>query len=72
MKILCEKDGKRSFSRTMGAVITVCVLAVYLAAAIAGNWETVRAMTLELLGLAAVLYGVNKWGAARNGTPPTA
>ena len=62
MNPLQEKDGKASFSRVTGFVIILVLLAVYLAAAVNMNWETVRAMTADLSLLAAGLYGFNKLG----------
>ena len=65
-----EKDGKASFSRLLGAACILAVIAVYLFAAAATNWETVRSMTLEVAGLGAALYGINRFSGAmekRNG-----
>lgn len=69
-----EKDGKASFSRLLGAACIFAVIAVYLFAAVAMNWETVRSMTLEVAGLGAALYGINRFSGALekkvNGSPP--
>ena len=58
-----ETDGKVSFSRVMGAVIIAVVLTVYVRAAWSGEWETIRALSIDLMLLAGALYGLNKWKA---------
>ena len=64
MDILKEESGKQSYSRILGAACIITVLAVYITAAINQNWETVRSMSLDISGLGAALYGINKLAGA--------
>lgn len=74
MSALREDNGKQSFARGMGAVVVMCLCAVFLGAAVCNQWETVRVMGGELSLLAAGLYGFNKmtgmWQTRTPAQPP--
>ncbi len=65
MNALKEASGKWSSSRILGAVIVANILGILNWAALAGNWETVRHVSIELVLLAGALYGINRYTATK-------
>lgn len=62
--MIFEQAGKVSFTRVSGFVALVALLGVFILAAHAQHWETVRSLGADVSLLVAGLYGINKWASA--------
>jgi len=62
--MIFEQAGKVSFTRVSGLVALVALLGVFILAAHAHHWETVRSLGADIALLTAGLYGINKWATA--------